>query len=404
MTVSHDGVVIVGAGLGGIRVAENLRANGYEDSITLIGAEVHPPYDRPPLSKSVLRGEHDRVDLKPAEFFTDADITFRSGQRVTAIDTESRTVTVEFVDSPERTETIGYAHLVLATGLTPRTLSGTPADVGGLHVLRTVDDALALRAELVTATTAVVIGAGFVGCEVAASLVATGLAVVLVEPAATPLAAALGGEIGALITRLHQENGVEVITGVGVDAVDVTDGRVSAVDLGNGTRVPADIVVVGIGSTPVVDYLEGSGIVLAQRETGGGIACDEHGATSAPDVYAVGDVANWSTGPGARRVEHWTHTVEQAAAVAHRIAGSDATIPTAPPYFWSDQFDLKIQVLGSPRPTDTVHMAADDGHKFLAYYSRDGLLTAVVGAGKTGAVMKRRAQLLTPTPIEDVLG
>ena len=155
----------------------------------------------------------------------------------------------------------------------------------------------------------------------------------------------------------------------------------------------------------VTDYLDGSGIELAPRESGGGIACDEHGATSAPDVYALGDVANWGTETGGtRRVEHWTHTVEQATVVAHRIAETDAMIPAAPPYFWSDQFGLKIQVLGRPEADDELHLVDDDGTKFLAYYSRGGVLTGVVGAGKVGAVMKTRPKLLTPTPIADVLG
>lgn len=403
MTESVAGVVVVGAGLGGIRVVEGLRSNDYAGPITLIGAEAHPPYDRPPLSKSVLLGKDDRVDLKPADYFDDASITFRPGQRVSSIDTTARTVTVERVDEPNRVETLPYDTLILATGLTPRLLPGTEG-IRGVHALRTIEDARALRDDIAGASHAVVVGAGFIGCEVAASLTALGVGVSLVEPAPTPLAAALGETIGALVTRMHTARGVDVRTGVGVAEVLTADGAVRGVRLDDGTEIDAQLVVVGIGATPVVDYLEGSGIELAPRESGGGIACDARGATSVPDVYALGDVANWRTGDGTRRVEHWTHTVEQAIEVAHRVADSGATTPAAPPYFWSDQYDVKIQVLGRPEATDDVHLVDDDGHKFLAYYSRDGILTATVGAGKVGAVMKTRAKLLTPTPIAEMLG
>ncbi|WAC56547.1 NAD(P)/FAD-dependent oxidoreductase [Gordonia sp. SL306] len=404
MSGSTAGVVVVGAGLGGIRVAESLRANNYAGTITLIGAEPHPPYDRPPLSKSVLLGKDDRVDLKPAEFFGDSSIDLRVGERVSAISPDDHTVTVERFDDPASSEIVAYETLVLATGLRPRSLPGAD-DVPGVHVLRSIDDALTLRGELEGATRAVVVGAGFIGCEVAASLNQRGLTVTLVEPAPTPLVAALGAEIGNLVTRLHVANGVDVRTGIGVDEV-LSDGfRVRGVRLSDGAEVDADIVVVGIGSAPVIDYLDGSGIEVAPREVGGGIACDEHGVTSAPDVYALGDVANWRTeNGGTRRVEHWTHTVEQASVVAHRIAKTDAMIPATPAYFWSDQYDLKIQVLGRPESTDEVHVVDDDGRKFLAYYSRDGILTGVVGAGKVGAVMKTRPKLLTRTPIADVIG
>ena len=400
--MADAGVVVVGAGLGAIRLAENLRTGGYSGPVTLVGAEAHPPYDRPPLSKSVLLGKDDRVDLKPAEFYDDSAITLRLSTRVVAVDPAAHTVTVESVDAPGATETVPYDTLVLATGLDPRPFPGAPSDLAGVHTLRTVDDAFALRSEAQEASTAVVVGAGFIGCEVAASLSARGLSVTLVEPAPTPLAAALGETIGALVTRFHIDNGIDVRTGVGVDALVSADGAVTGVRLAEGTELPADIVVIGIGSIPVTDYLEGSGIGLAAREVGGGIACDAQGL-AAPDVYAIGDVANWLDEDGSpRRVEHWNHTVEQAAIVAREIAGGDA-VTASVPYFWSDQFDLKFQVLGAPRASDEVHVVSDDGKKFLAYYSRDGVFTGVVGAGKVGAVMKTRPKLQTPTPISELL-
>ncbi|ATD72007.1 MULTISPECIES: NAD(P)/FAD-dependent oxidoreductase [Gordonia] len=401
MSGSGAGVVVVGAGLGGIRVAESLRNHGFTDPITLVGAEDHPPYDRPPLSKSVLLGKDDRVDLKPEEFYGESGITLRLGSAVTSVSPAGKTITLASGD------TLAYDTLVLATGLNPRPFPGLADAVAGVHMIRTYDDAVALRGEIDAASTAVVIGAGFIGCEVAASLTSRGLSVSLVEPAPTPLAVALGEEIGTLVSRLHTANGVDLRTGVGVAEIvvveDPTGPKVTAVKLDDGTELSADIVVVGIGSTPVTGYLDGSGIELAPREAGGGIACDATGHTSAENVYAVGDVANWRDQDGTpHRVEHWNHTVEQASVVAHQIAGGDA-VTAGVSYFWSDQFDLKIQVLGSPRADDTVHVVDDDGKKFVAYYSRDGVLTGVVGAGKVGAVMKTRSKLQTPTPIADLL-
>ncbi|WP_238421345.1 NAD(P)/FAD-dependent oxidoreductase [Gordonia sp. 'Campus'] len=397
MSGSVAGVVIVGAGLGGVRVAENLRNNGFAGPVTLIGAETHPPYDRPPLSKSVLLGKDDRVDLKPDGFYAEADITLRLGEAVTAVSPGDRTVTLA------SGTTVDYDTLVLATGLDPRPFPGLTERVAGVHMIRTYDDAVALRGEIDSARSAVVIGAGFIGCEVAASLLSRGLRVSLVEPAPTPLAVALGERIGALVSRLHVDNGIDLRTGIGVDTIVVSDGRVRAVELADGTELPADIVVVGIGSTPVTGYLDGSCIELAPREVGGGIACDATGHTSAENVYALGDVANWLDDDDVpHRVEHWNHTVDQASVVAHQITGGDA-VTASVAYFWSDQFDLKIQVLGAPRADDEVHVVDDDGKKFVAYYSRDGILTGVVGAGKVGAVMKTRPKLQTPTPVADLL-
>ena len=396
-----SGVVIVGAGLGAIRVAENLRADGYDKPITLIGAEPHPPYDRPPLSKSVLLGKDDRVDLKPAAFYTDSNITLRLGTTVGSVDTDAKTVSV--VDEAGERSVVEYDTLVLATGLRPRAFPGTDA-MSGVHTLRTFADALAVRSAIDAAQNAVVIGAGFIGCEVAASLSSQGIDVTIVEPAPTPLALALGPRIGALVTRMHEANGVTVRTGVGVaEIVAGEGGAVREITLDDGSVLPADLVVAGIGSTPVTAYLDGSNIELAPREVGGGIACDATGHTSAENVYALGDVANWLDEDGRpKRVEHWNHTVEQASVVAHQITGGDA-VTASVAYFWSDQFDVKIQVLGDPRAEDDVHVVSDDGKKFLAYYSRAGILTAVVGAGKVGAVMKTRPKLLTRTPISELV-
>ncbi|MBA4022254.1 MAG: FAD-dependent oxidoreductase [Gordonia sp.] len=395
--------VIVGAGLGGARLVADLRNEGYEGELILIGKETRIPYDRPPLSKAVLTGDKDDVDLQPQEFYAEKNVDLRTGTRVTAIDPDAHTVTVEPVEGGVA-ETVSYSTLILATGLDPRSLPFA-AGKSGVHTLRTYDDAMALRSEIEGASTAVVIGAGFIGCEVAASLSTKGLQVTVVEPALAPLAIALGEQVGAMVGRIHADRGVEIRTGVGVTDI-IGDGKVTGVRLADDTELPADIVVLGIGSTPVVDYLDGSGIALADREFGGGIACDEVGRTSVPDVYAIGDVANWRDEHGVpSRVEHWNNVVEQAAKVAYAILEVDeSNARPFVPYFWSDQFEVKVQALGHPSAGDDVHVVSDDGTKFVVYYSRDGVFTAVVGAGKAGAVMKMRAKLLEKTPIAELIG
>ncbi|WOC11579.1 NAD(P)/FAD-dependent oxidoreductase [Gordonia sp. MP11Mi] len=396
----NDPIVIVGAGLGGVRLAENLRNGGYVGGIVLLGQEKHPPYDRPPLSKSVVTGDDERVDLKPAEFYTEQDIDLRTGTRVVAVNPDAYTVTVEH--DGKRSE-IAYGTLVLATGLVARRFPGVAEDVSGVHVIRTIDDAIALRDAAGTAKHAAVIGAGFIGCEVAASLRKHDVAVTLIEPTPTPLAVAIGARMGQMITRLHIEADVDLRTGVGVDEIVVDDGVASAVVLSDGSRVDADVVVVGIGGYPELGYLEGSGIELAPRSAGGGIACDGVGRTNVPDVYALGDAANWTEAHGEHhRVEHWNHVVDHAALVAAELLGHTIAHQSVP-YFWSDQFGLKIQMLGSPRPDDEVHVVDDDGRKFLAYYSRDGVLTGVIGAGRVGKLMKTRQYLQTPTPVSALL-
>lgn len=395
------GVVIIGAGLGGTRLASELRQGGYEGPITLLGEERHAPYDRPPLSKAVLIGHQDSTDLNPIGFYDEVGIELRTGTRAIAVHPETRSVTVQSVSDGSR-ETLTYAALVVATGLRPRTLA-CAAGRDGVHVLRTIDDALALRAESSSAARAVVVGAGFVGCEVAASLRTQGLDVVVVEPSPAPLAASLGERVGAMVGRILKSRGVEVRTGVSVAAVEGIE-KVTGVTLSDGTHVAADLVVIGIGSTPVVEFLAGSGIDLVDSAEGGGIACDAAGRTTVPDVYALGDVANWLDERGERsRVEHWNNVITQVRAVAGSILGA-ATDPAATvPYFWSDQFDVKVQALGHPSAHDDVHIVFDDNEKFVVYYSHDDVLTSVVGAGKPAAVMKMRAKLLAKTRVRDLL-
>jgi len=386
-----SGVVIIGGGLAAARTAEQLRRSEYDGAITIVSDEGHLPYDRPPLSKQVLRAETDDVTLKPAEFYEEKDITVLLGNGVSSVDTAAKTLTL--VDGTQ----LSYDELVIATGLVPKRISSFP-DVTGIHVLRSYDQSLALRREAGAARRAVVVGAGFIGCEVAASLRGLGVDVVLVEPQPAPLASVLGEQIGELVARLHRAEGVDVRCAVGVAQVGGDD-RVQSVTLGDGTELEADLVVVGIGSHPATEWLEGSGI-----EVDNGVVCDEVGRASAPHVWAIGDVASWrDTVGGQVRVEHWSNVADQARAMAPSMLGQDALAAVSVPYFWSDQYDVKIQCLGEPEATDTVHLVEDDGRKFLAYYERDGVVVGVVGGGMPGKVMKARSKIAAGAPIADVL-
>ncbi len=287
---------------------------------------------------------------------------------------------------------------MIATGLVPRRIPSFP-ELDGIRVLRSLDDALALRGQASSARNAVIVGAGFIGCEVAASLRKLGVAVVLVEPQPTPLASVLGEQVGALVTRLHRAEGVDVRTGVGVAEVRGQDGRVTSVFLTDGTELDADLVVVGIGSRPATDWLEGSGVAVDN-----GIVCDEAGRTSAPHVWALGDAASWRDATGHQvRVEHWSNVAEQARVVVPRMLGQEPPEAVVVPYFWSDQYDVKIQCLGEPEAGDIVHIVEDDGRKFLAYYERDGVVAGVVGGGMPGKVMKSRAKIASGAAISEVL-
>lgn len=395
--MSNNGIVIVGGGLAAARVAEQLRTVEYAGPVTIVSDEEHLPYDRPPLSKDVLHapiGEEkgvEDVSLRPAQFYADNDITLRLGKGAGSLNPATRTVTL--VDGTE----LDYDELVIATGLVPRRIPSFP-DLDGVRVLRTFDEAVALREHAGRARRAVIIGAGFIGCEVAAALRRLGVDVVLVEPQPAPLAGVLGRSIGELVSRLHRADGVDVRTGVSVAEVRGSQ-HVETVVLTDGTELVADLVVVGVGSRPATDWLVGSGVAVDN-----GVLCDQNGRTSEPHVWALGDVASWRDAAGHQtRVEHWSNVAEQARVLVPAMLGQEPPSLVVVPYFWSDQYDVKIQCLGEPSADDTVHIVSDDGRKFLAYYERDGVLVGVVGGGMPGKVMKLRSKIAAGAPIGDVL-
>lgn len=378
--------MVVGASLAGLRAAETIRAEGFAGSLTIVGAEPHRPYDRPPLSKQVLTGEWDadRIAL-PGGQVGRVDADWELGVTAAGLDLGRRTIDLD--DG----RTLPFDGLVIATGASPRTIPGTE-HLAGVHTLRTVDDAQAIVARLdAGATRVVVVGAGFIGAEVAATCRERGLTVTMVEPLAQPLARVLGEAVGAVIAAAHRARGVDLRLGVGVDAV-AGDGRVERVVLSDGSTVDADLVVVGIGVRPNTGWLEGSGLTLDD-----GVVCDAT-TLAAPGVVAAGDVARW---PNERfgetmRVEHWEHALDMATHAARRLLDPGAGEPYRPvPWFWSDQYDRKIQLAGRPRPDDDVVVVAGglDQPRFCALYGRAGQVTAVLAVNMAARVVRYRRAL-----------
>lgn len=372
MTQQPEHVLVVGAGLGGLRTVEQLRAAGYQGRTSLVGAETHAPYDRPPLSKQVLTGEWEpeRARLRTVEELEDLGVRAHLGVRAVALrpgEIELSNGAVLYGDA-----------IVVATGLVARELPDQPAYV---HTLRTLDDALALRAELEKIGTLLVVGGGFIGAEVASSARSRGVEVTVLEALPAPSSRALGPELGALNGRLLTEGGVDLRTSVRITGF--VDGGVA---LQNGDTVTADAVVVGIGGVPDLDWIDR---VDASR----GLLCGPTGRVDGLDgVWAVGDVASWD----GHRSEHWTSAGDQAAVVARDILGAEPP-PATVPYFWSDQFGLKIQLIGRTEEADglvPLHGSGLDGGPIrgtVAGYLQGDRLVAVAGFGAARLIARYRA-------------
>jgi NADPH-dependent 2,4-dienoyl-CoA reductase/sulfur reductase-like enzyme len=390
-------VVVVGGSLAGLRAVETLRMGGFDGEIVVIGAEFYRPYDRPPLSKKVLAGEWtpDRIELRKRDELASLDVTWRLGAPATALDARARTVAV--ADGAE----VSYDGLVIATGATPRRLPGDDR-LPSVVVLRTLDDALDLRARLASGTArVVVVGAGFIGLEVASTARQLGNDVVVLEAAPAPLMRTVGAEIGRACAAVHGDHGVAIRCGVAVERI-VPEGVV----LAGGELVPGDVVVVGIGVSPTTEWLLSSGLTLRD-----GVVCDATLRAGPPCVYAAGDVARWphQLYGEEMRVEHWTNAAEQGAAAAENLLAESRGEPGAPyaqvPFFWSDQFDRRIQFLGHAAPGDQVRIVCGsvEERAFLAVYWDDAGLRGVLGVNLPRLVMKFRPLLLRRAPIGEAL-
>lgn len=376
---------MVGASLAGLSAARSLRKRGYDGRLVVIGDEPHRPYDRPPLSKEFLAGAVGEADLALERDDEDLRAEWVLGVRATRLDRAERAI--RLADGRE----LRADGVVIATGAAARTLPGTEG-LAGVHALRTLDDARALRDELARGGRLVVIGGGFIGAEVASTAYALGLDVTVVEAAPTPLAGPLGEVMGAIVSALHADHGVRLLCGVGVKGLS-GERRVDAVLLEDGRSVPADTVVVGVGARPCVEWLQGSGVALDN-----GVKCGADGRTALAEVVAVGDCANWydpHTGLH-RRVEHWTGALERPDAAVAALLAHGATEPGVPrpAYFWSDQYGVKIQFVGHAAGADsvTVEEGATGDRSFLAVYRRAGRPVAVLGMNQPRLFTRWRKQ------------
>ena len=380
-------IVIVGASLAGLRAAETLRARGFDGAVTLIGDEPHRPYDRPPLSKQLLQGSLEPEDtfFRRKDGYDPLSLDMRLGVRATSVDLRARRVALA-----DDTFT-NYDRLIIATGARPRTLPGA-APRAGLLVLRSLDDAIALRQELMSASRIAIVGGGFIGLEVAASCRARGLHVTVIEALPAPLFSILPPALCEMVAATHRDHGVDLRTGVTVTEV-IGESRVAGIVLSDGSRIPADVIVAGIGVIPNTEWLASSGLTLDN-----GIVCDGFGQ-AAPDVYAAGDVARvanqwYGDSP---RIEHWTNAVEQGVhAAENALAGVGAsTTFSSVPYFWSDQYDRKIQFAGRARGHD--QMVIVDGsltdRRLTALFRRGDRLAACLAVNQPRALIKHRKLL-----------
>lgn len=390
-------VVIAGMSLAGLRAAETLRRDGFDGRIVAVCGEPNLPYDRPPLSKELLAGEREPDDiLLRHQGVDDLELDWRMDARAAALDLAGRAV--ELHDG----ERIAFDGLVIATGATPRRLPNQPV-LPGVFTLRTIDDALAIRELLHAHPRVVVVGAGFIGAEVAATCRQRGLDVTLLEAMPQPMVRGLGPELGAVIAGVHRDHGVDLRLGAGVEAIEGA-GRVERVRLTDGTAIDADLVVVGVGVVPETGWLEGSGLALDN-----GVVCDET-CLAAPGVVAAGDVARWPNplfDGRPMRLEHWTNATEQGVHAAQRLlAGEGPGAPFAPvPFVWSDQYDRKIQTVGICTADADVHIAhgALADRQFVALFGRAGRIVGALGFNRPRNVMQYRRMIAERGSWEDAL-
>ena len=373
-----------------------MRQDGYDGTIVVVEAEDRAPYDRPPLSKQVLAGDWPPEEARLPVHVDELEVDWERGRRATGLDLTERRLGLDDGRS------VPFDGLVIATGASPRHLPGSDG-LAGVHVLRTLEDCLAIRADLdASPGRVVVVGAGFIGSEVAATCRQQGHEVTVVEALPVPMERIVGTDLGSLSADLHRDHGVQVRLGVGVEALAGGD-RVERLRLSDGTVVDADVVVVGIGVTPATGWLEGSGLALDN-----GVVCDET-LLAAPGIVAAGDIARW---PNARfgevmRVEHWENALDQGAAAARRLLAGDGPGERFEPvpWFWSDQYDRKIQLAGRSGPDDEVRIVHGtvEERRFVALFGRGGRVVGVLGVNRPRHVMQWRQRIIEAMTWEDGL-
>ena len=390
-----DHIVVVGASLGGLRAVETLRREGFAGRLTLVGAERHEPYDRPPLSKDYLAGTTDRAAIAlRKDGFDELDVVLRLGETAHSLDVAARTVGVG--DS-----TVAFDGLLIATGAHPRRLPTQPT-LDGVHTLRTVEDADAISNWIDGGARLCVIGAGFIGAEVAATARGKGRDVTVLEALPQPMVRGVGPVIGAVLARLHRAHGVDLRLGVGVESI-AGDDRVERVHLVDGSVVECDVVLVAIGALPTTDWLAGSGLTVDN-----GVVCDA-ALRAAPGIVAAGDVCRWPNAAfddEVMRIEHWTNAAEQGAHAARTLLAGERAEPfVSVPFVWSDQYDVKIQSAGRFSAEDRMEVVSgstgDD--RFVAIFEREGRVSGVLGFSQPRRVMQYRRLIADRASFGDAL-
>jgi 3-phenylpropionate/trans-cinnamate dioxygenase ferredoxin reductase component len=385
--------VIVGGGMAGAKAAETLREEGFDGRIVLVGDEAVRPYQRPPLSKDYLRGESGRdvIWVHEEDFYGERDIELRARERAVALELDGSEVELE---SGER---IRFDALLLATGAAPKRLPVDGADLDGVHLLRTVEDSDRLRAAFEDAERVVVIGAGWIGCEVAASARQKGLEVAIIAPEEVPLERVLGRDVGAVYRDLHAAHGVELVLGAGVEAIEGTD-RATGVRTSGGRVLPADLVVVGVGVAPRAALAASAGLRVDD-----GVLVDDRLRASVPNVFAAGDVAraHHPALGSSIRVEHWANALEQGPAAARNMLGRDEPFDRVP-YFFSDQYDLGMEYAGYPVQSDRVVYRGDPStFEFIAFWMQGDRVVAAMNANVWDVTDHLQALIRERRPVTD---
>ena len=379
--MAEEPIVVVGGGLAAAKATETLRAEGYDGDLVVVSSEPHRPYERPPLSKDYLRGEAERDVLfpLPEDWYADHHVDLRTATRAAAIDVAGHALTL--IDGT----VLPYSRLLLATGSTPRSFAVPGADLQGVHYLRTIEHADLLAATLEAsaregAGRLAVVGDGWIGMEVAASARTMGLDVTVVGRSVHPLGRVLGPLLGEMYGKVHADHGVHLHRNAQVVGITGSEGRVTGVDVEDGTHVAADVVVVGVGVTPNVGFAEAAGITLRDRSLGGGLAVDATLRTSAPDVWAAGDIASVPSQRYGRplRVEHWSVALETGPHAARAVLGSREPYDKLP-YFFSDQYDVGMEYLGfveDPAETEVVVSGSLEDSELVAFWVADDRVQA----------------------------
>ena len=387
-----ESYVIIGAGIAGNAGAETLRKHGFDGAVHLVGAEPYRPYDRPPLSKEFLSGtkEQEKLFFKPDDFYTEQSIELHLGTEATTLDPSSNTVALS------NGETLRYDKLLLATGSRVRTLPIPGSNLQGVHYLRTINDSQAIAQSMNGASRVVIVGAGFVGSEVAAVCKTAGLEVTVLEIQPQPMAHILGEEMGAIYANFHTGRGIELRLREGISEIRGSS-HAEQVVTDRGNVIDCDFVVIGVGISPDTALAESAGLDVDR-----GILVDESCQTSHPDIYAAGDVANWyHPGLGHRlRVEHWDNALNQGAAAAKSMLG--APEPYSPTlYFWSDQYDLNIQYLGHATEWDEIAVRGNPSdEKFTAFYLKEGSVHGALVVNNFRDIRPTRTLIGQKTPVE----